>query len=56
MTLQEYDAVPAFAFQDRTIGQILSQIAVPLVYLAVLAVALLVAARRRLSAHLERLL
>ena len=56
MTLQEYDAIPGFAFQDRTIGQILSQIAVPLVYLAVLAVALLVAARRRLSAPLERLL
>ncbi len=56
MTLQEYDAIPAFAFQDRTIGQVFSQIAVPLVYLAVLAVALLVAARRRLSAPLERLL
>ena len=56
ISLQEYDAIPAFIFQERMIGQVLAQIAAPLLYLIVLAVALLFAARKRLSAPLERLL
>ena len=56
ISLAEFDAIPEFAFQDRTLGRKLSSFAGPLGFLAVVAALLLIAAQRRLGASLEKLL
>jgi len=56
ISLADYDAIPPFDFRDRTLGETLGRAAAPLVYLLLISGALLIAARRRLAAPLEKLL
>ena len=56
ISLAEFDAIPAFAFQDRALPEKLRPHAAPIGFLVVLSIALVVIARRRLKAPLEKLL
>ncbi|WP_425409365.1 DUF3526 domain-containing protein [Hyphococcus sp.] len=56
ISLAEFDAIPPFDFQDRTLLQKFRAIAPPIGFLLAVAAALLFAARRRMSAALEKLL
>lgn len=56
LSLDEFDAIPRFAFQDRGPGEILADHAAPLGFLVLLGSACAFGARRRLAAPLERLL
>jgi len=56
ISLTEYDAIPAFQFSERSLAATIGQAALPLGFLLVLAVAILLWARRRMADKLERLL
>ncbi|MHA7871035.1 MAG: DUF3526 domain-containing protein [Hyphococcus sp.] len=56
ISVAEFDAIPEFAFQDRTLVEKAESFAAPLTVLLVISVLLLFIARRRLAAPLEKLL
>ncbi len=56
ISLEAFDAIPRFQFQDRSLPDILAASAAPLLYLVLLAGGLIHFARKRLAAPLERLL
>ncbi|MEO1046084.1 MAG: DUF3526 domain-containing protein [Pseudomonadota bacterium] len=56
ISLAEYDAIPAFAFRERSMGEIFSTMMLPMVVLLLLTIALLIIAYRRMAAPLEQLL
>ncbi len=56
MSVAAAEAVPEFEFQDQSAGTLLTRSLLPGVYLALLAIAGLVVARRRFEAPLEELL
>ncbi|MEO1081069.1 MAG: DUF3526 domain-containing protein [Pseudomonadota bacterium] len=56
LSLDEFDALPPFSFEEASLAKTLGRNAVPLLYLAAVGVALMLFARRRLGASLEKLL
>ncbi|MEO1135451.1 MAG: DUF3526 domain-containing protein [Pseudomonadota bacterium] len=56
ISVAEFDAIPAFVFQDRTLLEKLRAHVVPLGFLMIFSAIALVLARRRMDAPLERLL
>ena len=56
ISLAEFDAVPRFEFQERSLGGALGGVAAPLIYLILITGGLIAYARARLSAPLEDLL
>lgn len=56
ISLAEYDAIPPFRFNERSLAATIGQAALPLGFLLVLALAVLLWARRRMANKLERLL
>lgn len=56
ISVAEFDAIPQFSFQDRTLAQKAAGLGAPIGFLLVLAAVLLLFARRRLKAPLEKLL
>ena len=56
ISLSEFDAIPVFEFQDRTLTEKISASVAPLGFLVVISVVMLVIGRRRLSARPEVLL
>ena len=56
ISLAEFDSIPAFKFQDRSLVQKLGAQAAPAGFLFLLSVALLLTASRRMKAPLEQLL
>lgn len=53
ISVAEFDAIPAFTFQDRSLSQKVASFAAPLGFLALLSAVLLIAARQRLRAARE---
>lgn len=56
LSLEEFDAIPTFAFRDRTLLQKVASLAPPLGFLILVSAALLIIAHQRLRAPLEKLL
>lgn len=56
LSVAEFDAIPAFAFRERTLAEKAAVFAAPLGFLVLVAAVLLFASRRRLGAPLEKLL
>ncbi len=56
ISVAEFDAIPDFAFQDRSLSQKTASCVAPLGFLILISAALLFAARQRLRAPLEKLL
>ena len=56
ISVAEFDAIPTFAFRDRSLAQKAASFAAPLSFLFVASALLLALARRRMGAPLEKLL
>lgn len=56
ISVAEFDALPAFTFQERSLQTTLADWLGPLAYLLILAVVAIIIARRRLAAPLDKLL
>lgn len=56
ISLADYDAIPAFAFEERTLDTTIRAAAPPLIFLLLASLVVLLVARRRMAAPLERLL
>ena len=56
ITVSAFNSIPAFAFQDRALGEKVRSFAAPFGFLVGLSIVLLIAARGRLRASLEKLL
>ncbi|MEM9286373.1 MAG: DUF3526 domain-containing protein [Pseudomonadota bacterium] len=56
ISLEQFEAIPAFQYKERSLGDILASSAVPLAYLVLLGFGLVALARRRLAAPLEQIL
>ena len=56
ISVAEFDAIPTFAFRDRTLAQKAASFAAPLGFLLFITAALLIIAQRRMQAPLEKLL
>lgn len=56
VSIADYDAIPKFEFEDKSLSSKMSAVAIPLGFLFLVTIALLIWAKRRMSAPLDRLL